>query len=305
MENIYYTRRVKGVSVPGIIHNNSYFYTKLSVYEDGMVDCWRAVDLEGLRKEMEKGWVVPQVPYDQQLSIHGIGTLEIQEARWLYDKESFYEHIVNLIKQMNPELKNLHEIQANERINEKYTFAAAPGTPYREEGKFLKKTINGSQQAAFYRKDGGLYMTELSVYEDKRFRIDMEDDRLFCLEEITDMIKADILYSYPVEGEWLFMPALGDIKVKFRPHRNLITKEERVKEIEQLCARIAGEDDAAQRCIAAYHDYLEWPTEQKRERLKQLYLEVPEHERMYLGDMDVKDGDYIRIIYHPEKKRQV
>ena len=34
MEQIYYSRRIKGVSIPGIIHNGNYFHAKLSVYED-------------------------------------------------------------------------------------------------------------------------------------------------------------------------------------------------------------------------------------------------------------------------------
>lgn len=303
MEQIYYSRRIKGVSIPCIIHNRNYFYTKLSVYEDGVVDCWHAVDLKGFRKEIDKGWVVPQVPCNQSFSVHGIGEFEIQEASWMYDNDRFYERVVDIVKQMNPDLKNLHEIQKGERIDEMFTFTAAPGTPYREEGKFLIKTINGSQQATLYRKDDRLCITELTVYQDRHFRIGMEDDRLFSLEEITDMIQADVLYSYPVGGEWLYMPDLGNAKVCLLT--DPISKEERIKEIEQWCVRTAGEDDAAQRCIRAYHDYLEWPTEQKRERLKELYLAVPEHERMYLGDMDGKDGDYIRIIYHPERKREV
>ena len=302
MEKIYYSRRIEGVCIPGIIHNGDYFHMKLSVYEDGVIDCWHAVDLRGFREEIDKGWIVPRVPCSKTLSVHGIGRFEIQEASWIYDNDSFYEHVVDIVKQMNPDLKNLQEI-SQRRINERYTFPAAPGTPYREEGKFIKKTINGSQQTTVYRKDGRLCITELSVYEDKHFRIGLEDDRLFSLEEVTDMIKAGILYSYPAEGERLYMPDLGNVKVCLLT--NPIAKGERIKEIEQWCVRTAGEDDAAQRCIMAYHDYLEWPTEQKRERLKQLYLAVPEHERMYLGDMDVKDSDYIRIIYHPQRKRQV
>lgn len=303
MEKIYYSRRIEGAYIPGIIHNGDYFHVQLSVYEDGVVDCWHAVDLKGFREEIDRGWVVPRVPCNKPFSVHGIGRFEIQEASWIYDNDSFYERVVDIVKQMNPDLKNLHEIQKNERINERYTFTAAPGIPYREEGKLIKKIIDGSRQMTVYRKDNRLYITGLSVYGDKHFRIGMEDNRLFSLEEITDMIKADILYSYPVGEEWLYMPDLGNVKVCLLT--NPIAKEERIKEIEQWCVRTAGEDDAAQRCVMAYHDYLEWPTEQKRERLKQLYLAVPEHERMYLGDMDVKDSDYIRIIYHPQRKREV
>lgn len=304
MENIYYSRRIKGVSIPGIIYNcKRYCYTDLSVYEDGVVNCWHAVSLQGFRKEIAKGWVVPQVPCKGEFSVHGIGSFEIQEASWIYDKDSFFEHVVDIVKQMNPDLKNLHEIQDKEIIDKRYAFPAAPGTPYREEGNYVRSIINGSQNMTVYRKDGRLCMTELSVYKDRHFRIGMEEDRLFSLEEITDMIQADILYSYLVEGEWLYLPDLGNIKVCLLAYTKPIAKEERIKEIESWCVRTAGEDDAIDRCVMAYHEYLEWPTEEKRERLKQLYLAVPKHERGYLSD--AKDFDYIRIIYHPERKREV
>ncbi len=45
--------------------------------------------------------------------------------------------------------------------------------------------------------------------------------------------------------------------------------------------------------------------EATRERLRAAYEAVPEHQRLFLGDMDTKDGDYKRILYHPERKRQV
>lgn len=300
---IYYSRRIEGVKIPAIIRNGSYFYTTLSVYEDGTVNCWHAVDLKGFKKELARRWVVAQAPDGQSFSAHGIGIFEIQEAGWIYDQDSFYEHVLEIVKQMNPGLKNLREVSAADRIDYRYAFPAAPGVPFRETGNFLKKIVDGCQQTAVYRREGRLCLTELSVYADRQFRIDLEPDRLFTLEEITDMIRRGELYAHPEEGEWLRMPGLGEVRV--RPLSGAIAKEERIKEIEQWCRRTAGEEDAAKRCLDAYHDYLEWPTEDKRERLKQLYLAVPEHERMYLGDMDNKDSDYRRIIYHPEDKRQV
>ena len=42
-----------------------------------------------------------------------------------------------------------------------------------------------------------------------------------------------------------------------------------------------------------------------REVLRKAYEAVPESERMYLGDMDSKDSDYRRILYYPDKKREV
>lgn len=51
--------------------------------------------------------------------------------------------------------------------------------------------------------------------------------------------------------------------------------------------------------------YLENPIEFYRDKLREKYERVPEHERMYLGDMDTKDWDYQRILYRPDEKREV
>jgi len=51
--------------------------------------------------------------------------------------------------------------------------------------------------------------------------------------------------------------------------------------------------------------YLENPTGFYREHLREKYQRVPEHEPMYLGDMDSKDWDCPRILYRPNEKREV
>ena len=73
----------------------------------------------------------------------------------------------------------------------------------------------------------------------------------------------------------------------------------------ELVAEVSHESTAYDRCINAYHAYLVEPTENARERLREAYEEVPEHERMFLGDMDTRDSDIIRILEFPDRKREV
>jgi len=57
-----------------------------------------------------------------------------------------------------------------------------------------------------------------------------------------------------------------------------------------------------EKCREIYYEYLVYPCEDARERLRAAYEAVPEHERMYLGDMDSKDWDYRRILFTDEKR---
>lgn len=72
--------------------------------------------------------------------------------------------------------------------------------------------------------------------------------------------------------------------------------------IREMVLDITGEETAHNKCVKAYHESLEYPSDLRRELLRKAYEAIPESERMFLGDMDSKDGDYRRILYHPEKR---
>ncbi|MGW9530398.1 DUF7638 domain-containing protein [Paenibacillus terrae] len=180
MQKMYRNKRVEGTRIPGIIHNGSYFLTPIDVYEDGMVNCWDLVDLAGLIGKLESGWIVTDIPEGEHLSIFHLGYFKVTDAHWQFDAQAYYEYIVKVIKQLNPDFSNI------------------------------------------------------------------------------------------------------DMHIKLQ-----------------------GGKTASEKCEDAYHAYLIYPSDYTRERLKEAYEQVPEHLRMYLGDMDNRDTDYIRIIYHPDEKREV
>ena len=62
-----------------------------------------------------------------------------------------------------------------------------------------------------------------------------------------------------------------------------------------LIEKLNGRPDSVQRCRAAYEAYVAAPTEETREALRTAYVAVPEHNRMYVGDMDTK-GVGVRMI---------
>lgn len=80
---------------------------------------------------------------------------------------------------------------------------------------------------------------------------------------------------------------------------------EKYKQLVDFHNELSGNETSLEKCRNAYYQYLIYPDEEAREQLKQAYEAVPKHERIYLGDMDTRDTDYQRIIYHPEVKREV
>ncbi|MDQ3773962.1 MAG: hypothetical protein M3461_06150 [Pseudomonadota bacterium] len=63
-------RIVYGKGFSAFIHNGNYYQTVISVYEDGMVDCWGLVTFEEFREKVAEGWVVTRVPRGAHISCH-------------------------------------------------------------------------------------------------------------------------------------------------------------------------------------------------------------------------------------------
>jgi hypothetical protein len=71
---------IKGIGLPAFIHNGSYHQITIEVYEDGIIDCWDLVTLDGFKAKVAEGWVVTQVPKGEEISCHHLfyGTSQLK-----------------------------------------------------------------------------------------------------------------------------------------------------------------------------------------------------------------------------------
>ena len=304
MGNVYSRKLIEGVDVPAVIHNGSYFYIRMGVYEDGTVSCWHKSDIHQFRDDLRKGWVVPSVPDGENISVHGLGEFKIRSGRWLFQEQSFYDHILDVVKTMNPEMSNIYRTSSREVEKWKKHRVSWSGTPTpcKLAGKFGYQLMDGSQVHVFYRKKDGLCLTELNFYADKTLQIEGEE-AYYSLEEVKSMFESGVFTTGPSGEEWVRIDGLGETLLA--PGCYQVKPMEKYREIEEELKGLAGEEDAHEKCLKAYHQYLVEPGEWSREQLRKAYEAVPEHERIYLGDMDSKDSDFRRILYHPDQKREV
>lgn len=307
MGSIYRKQMVEGVELPGIIHNSSYFYVNLGVYEDGVVSCWHKSDLGQFKQDLQKGWVVASIPLGQELSIHALGSFRVADAKWSYDEAAYYQRVKDLVKSMNPGMENIYT--TTEREKEKWDKArvswSATPIPSKRQGTFGYSLLDGETVSLFYRdqKDESLYLTGLTIYEDKTLRLEHTGECYYTPEEIDAMFLDGTLCTAPRGREWVHT-AMGELLLCEGKYEGVTVENKRL-EVSEHVKRAAGEEDAHDKCLKAYHAYLTEPSEWSRERLREAYEAVPEHERMYLGDMDSRDSDFIRILYCPEEKREV
>jgi len=113
-------------------------------------------------------------------------------------------------------------------------------------------------------------------------------------------IEQNLLVCEPPLGMSVHIMALGTIEIA--DVLRAAQPAEKLKELLDYPNKLNKRGTARDRCMAIYHEYLEYPCEATRERLREAYEAVPDHERMYLGKMASKDWDYQRILFEPDKK---
>ena len=178
-------------------------------------------------------------------------------------------------------------------------------TPCKEKPGFGYDFWDGESGYIFCRKQDKLYISPLTCYADKTVQVETLGENYYNMEEIEQLFAEGTLTTELKGEEWVRIEGLGDLLLASMGGLAEITAADKLGQLADDIANLVGEEDSLDVCRRAYHYYLEEPSDFSRERLRQKYEAVPEHLRMYLGDMDSRDTDYIRILYHPEEKREV
>ena len=299
MGKIYRYQRVEGKYFPGIINNANYFFTTVALYEDGVINCWEKVEFHNIKNVIEKGWLCCEAPNGKNISIFQVGNYTIKSAKWKYNKETYYKTIIDNLKELNPKIENINKITREipeEDYKKEILFLSKP---FRLEHKInFHQWFNGDNTFIFYNLGGQLYLTALTAYEDKTFEIGLLEEKYFSLEEIKEMFEKNILTTEVKDR--FFIKDFAEIEIEKINY--FVEKSQKFKEIEDMMKKVCEEETTLELCREAYFEYLADPCDYTKEKLRKAYEAVPEHERIYLGDMDSKDWDYQRILYSDEKR---
>ena len=300
---IYRTQVMEGVIIPGIIRNGNYFLSGLHVYGDGRVDDWDFEDFEGFKRDVRRGWVATQVPDGGALSIHHLGQWQLDNGRWQYDAEGFIDHVWSVVKELNPELSNLYEYTPR-KINGIVYGESGKGRSYYGEPRFerdpMPERIAGDRSMFCYQDEAGdYYLTLVEIFaEDKIVLQWLPESITLTFDELKALVPQERVRSSPPVGSTIKLMGLGEARLAAIDYE--IAIDSKLAEISDMLKKLKGEPDSAELCVQRYEEYCEQPSVEARDKLREAYEAVPEHERMYLlGDQDRKDFP-IRIIIYGE-----
>lgn len=92
--------KVFGRKLPVIINNNGYYLSYITIFEDGLIDCWGVKDIDQIKNEVKLGRLLQTIPDNAELKC-GLGT--IKSSTFIPEKsnEDFIKEIEDIINALN------------------------------------------------------------------------------------------------------------------------------------------------------------------------------------------------------------
>lgn len=302
LSSICRTKEIRGFEFPGIIHNGGYFLTDLQVFADGLVNCWEMVDLPMFKRKLGQGWVVTTIPEYASLNIHGVGSVRVISPKWEHTPKTIVKFVQEVIKALNPRMENLHDCHGRdiEEVNGVRYAAVSTGNPRPwKTDKPISPLVSGDYGDSlrhFRLRDGVYHLVTIHLFKDDsviiygagepevlrwdELLVQLEHQGQLRFPEAGARIRIDRLVTF-IAGEW-------DYRVDYH---------ELTAEFHDLHTRVHGRSGAIQECVMAFRRYNGEQTIESLNKLREKYEAVPEHLRMYCGDMDVKDIPIRMVLY--------
>jgi hypothetical protein len=296
------TKEIRGNEIPGIIHNGSYFLTQLQVFADGLINCWEMVDLPMFKEKLRCGWVVTSIPDGAKLNIHGIGSVEVISPVWKYTPNSLVEFVQETIKTLNPRLENLHDCHGRDTEEINGVRYAAVNTdnprPWKTDQPIspLVRGMFGGSLRHFQVSSGVLHLVTIQLFKDDSAVIfGAAEPQTLDFASLVKQLENRDRFRFPESGERVVIEDLVEFVAGSWPYR--VDPGQLAAEFHDLHDRVHGRPGAIQECMRAFRDYVAAQSIENLNVLRQKYEAVPEHLRMYCGDMDVKDIPIRMVLY--------
>ncbi len=292
------------MTFPGFIRNGNYYFTELDVYADGVVECWGAVDLRFLSKKFAENWISPGVPNGATVSVHDVIQAKVVSGKWSQNPQLLHERLLDGVRNLNPSQENLIDFEGNDvEVRDGVRYAKIGLTEASPQQKALgDRSPAGKSRYALVRHEGQVFLTTIRIYADGKIDIHPRygHERLVDLSTFGAMISSnDVCVTVP-NGTSIELDTLGRFKVT-DVWSYVEQPEDFFREVAEVVGKLNGRPDSLTYCREVYEQYLEHPTVKQRDILRQAYEAIPEHHRMYVGDMDTKDIAVRMIIYGDEE----
>jgi|SRR5690554_3956336 len=297
---VYRKQVMEGYSIPAFIKNgHHYYFVDLDVYEDGRVECWNFEDFEHFVKDVRNGWVTTAMSDKEQIAFHGLGHWVIEDGNWLFDKETFISYVQSLIKELNPKQENIYKY-SEKTIGGIKVGENGRGTVYKEREKYpndiYSEKVDGKSINLFYRISDQYYLAKVNIFTDGNIQLSrLENPVDLTFSEFEKAIQEKALLTELPADTTVFVHGLGNFRLAKAIYA--INIEAKLLEVKDILRTLNGEPTSIDICREAYKNHVADPTTANRDKLKISYENVPDHDKMFVGDQDTKDIKIRMILY--------
>lgn len=299
---VYKIQEIQGVSIPAIIKNGNYYFTDLDVYENGRVYCWNFYDFELFKQDVKKNWVVLSIPNGKNIHIYNLGEWKIKDASWNFDQNSFINYVEQLIWEMNPQWKNIYTY-VERKMGEITIGENGEGKIYKEkhpDNLFNTEKIDGKKLNLFYKENGAYHLVKVLAFADRTLQITrLETPFEVSFEAFKKLVEEQKIITNPDKNQVINIYGLGSFTIDEAMWYNDV--EDILGELEETFRELNNEPTYFELCLKAFEEFKNNPTLTNKDLLREAYERVPEHQQMYLGDMDTRDIEIRMIIYGEEE----
>jgi hypothetical protein len=294
---VYRQQVLEGFAIPAFIHNGSYFFVDLDIYENGRVQCWNFEDFASFQRDVHRGWVVLSIPDGQAISIHGLGNWRIEQGKWQFTKQTFIAHVERLIQELNPGWQNIYTY-VERRVNGVVMGESGEGTVYKKTtpASFFSERLDGASLNLFYRQSATYWLVQVTVFADGLVQLArLETPMDLTLVALRELVSQQVVVTEVPLGATVSVYGLGSFRAG--PASYVASVQDKVLELEDMQRQLVGEPTTLELCRQAYAAYIAKPTVTYQDLLRTAYERVPEHLRAYVGDMDTRDTAVRMIVY--------
>ena len=288
-----------GYGHPTFIRNMQYHLTTLDAYSDGAVDIWGFLDLDLFTEKLRTGWVWPSPPNGERISVHSLGQWTSCEGQWTETIDSMHRKVIEAVHELNPQEQNLLNMEGSDTEMKGKVRYAKLGLSDREPCRQANGDglIIGREVPVFAVNGVKHVLTRLFIFSDGLCRIGY-DGSLQQRDTVIEMFSSGRLVTSVPDGCRITVEGLGSSTCA--KGYWYVDPDERVREIIALHDELNGANDPVRECLLRKRSYLDDPTKTNLEALRFAYLAVPEHLRLYCGDMDSKDSEIRKILREDE-----
>jgi predicted NAD-dependent protein-ADP-ribosyltransferase YbiA (DUF1768 family) len=160
--------------------------------------------------------------------------------------------------------------------------------------------IEGTWRPGFIKNGRTYFLTDLKIYADGV----VDCWGLVTFDEFVKKVRSGwVATALPEGGK---ASARGVATWTFHEPEDWVDEDSLIGEVADEIDKLAGRPDSTDRCMAAVDVYLADQSETNRAALREAYLAIPEHLRMFaLGDQDGKDRPLVDLAFdNGEESRQ-